>query len=299
MIAGPTASGKSQLAIDLATRMDAEVINADAMQLYADLNILTARPQPDEMAGVPHHLYGVIGAAHRASVSQWLDLAAAAMAEMRGRGKIPIIVGGTGMYLGAAITGIAPVPDVPTHVHEECSDLYDNIGGAAFKAQLAVDDPVIAARLADGDRQRLIRALGVLRASGTPLSTWQAQPHKGALKGRPLMLAKLLPRETLYARIDARFDLMLASGALDEVRRLAQRKLDPGLPCMKALGVTMLQAVLEGSMTQEDANNLSKRDSRHYAKRQMTWLRNNYNTKMTINEKLSESLFKKIFSYIR
>ena len=113
------------------------------------------------------------------------------------------------------------------------------------------------------------------------------------------MLSKLLPRETLYARIDARFDLMLASGALDEVRRLAQRKLDPGLPCMKALGVTMLQAVLEGSMTQEDANNLSKRDSRHYAKRQMTWLRNNYNTKMTINEKLSESLFKKIFSYIR
>ncbi|MFZ9134388.1 MAG: tRNA (adenosine(37)-N6)-dimethylallyltransferase MiaA [Candidatus Puniceispirillaceae bacterium] len=299
MIAGPTASGKSQLAVDLAARLDGEVINADSMQLYADLSILTARPSAADMQEVPHHLYGVLDGAHRASVAEWLDLAATAMAVVRGRGKLPIIIGGTGMYLDAAIKGIAPIPDVPKPIHDDCVALYRQIGGVAFRQRLAIHDPVVAGRLADGDSQRLIRAMGVWSATGTPLGQWQAAPHQGALPGRAVKLAMLPPRECLYQRIDARFDQMLQQGAMDEVRQLYQRQLDPSLPLMKALGVSALKSVLDQSMTIDAAAYVAKRDSRHYAKRQMTWLRNNYNTQITLDKKLSESFLENIFALIR
>ena len=299
MIAGPTASGKSQLAIDLAHALDGEVINADSMQLYADLSILTARPSVSDMKGIPHHLYGILDGAQRASVAIWLTLAAESMAAIRARGRMPIVIGGTGMYLDAAINGIAPIPNVPVKIRDAANDLYQNIGGAAFRQSLAALDPPIAARLVDGDRQRLIRAMSVVTATGTPLSAWQAVAHEGALVGRPVKLAVLPPREILYQRIDDRFDLMLESGALDEVCRLAMRQLDPTLPLMKALGVTALKSFLNGEMTRDEAGYVSKRDSRNYAKRQMTWLRNNYNAQITINTKLSKSLMEIIFSLIR
>jgi len=299
MIAGPTASGKSKLAVDLAARLDGEVINADSMQLYADLSVLTARPLANDMQDIPHHLYGVLDAAHRASVAEWLDLAASAMAVVRGRGKLPIIIGGTGMYLDAAINGIAPIPDIPKPIHDDCTALYQKIGGAAFRQRLSAHDPVVAGRLADGDRQRLIRAMGVFTATETPLGQWQAAPHEGALPGRAVKLAMLPPRELLYQRIDARFDVMLQQGAMDEVRQLCQRQLDPSLPLMKALGVSALKSVLDQSMTIDEAAYVAKRDSRHYAKRQMTWLRNNYNTQIALDKKLSESFLESIFSLIR
>ncbi len=299
MIAGPTASGKSQLALDLAGKIDGEIINADSMQLYADLSVLTARPTQADLDAAPHHLYGVIDAAHRASVAEWLRLAAEAMARVIQRGKMPIIIGGTGMYLDAAVKGIAPIPDVPVPVHNTCSDRFKEIGGASFRAELAAYDPVIAERLDDGDSQRLIRAMGVVVASGIPLSQWQAAPHQGALAGTPLKLAMLPPRDIIYYRIDSRFDMMLKNGALDEVRALQVRDLDPSLPAMKALGVKPLADTLGGAMSLERAAYLSKRDSRHYAKRQMTWLRNNYNANYTLNEKLSESFYQKIFPFIR
>ena len=299
MIAGPTASGKSQLAVDLARKLDGEVINADSMQLYADLSVLTARPSAADMQDIPHHLYGVLDGAHRASVAEWLGLAAAAMATVRARGKMPIIIGGTGMYLDAAVNGIAPIPDVPQPVHNDCTALYEEIGGAAFRQRLAAHDPVVASRLADGDRQRLIRAMGVFTATETPLADWQAAAHEGALSGKVIKLAMLPARQSLYDRIDARFDLMLQQGAMDEVRRLLDRQLDPSLPLMKALGVTALKAVLDEVMTMDEASYIAKRDSRHYAKRQMTWLRNNYNAQITLNTKLSESLMENIFSLIR
>ena len=299
MIAGPTASGKSQLAVDLACQLDGEVINADSMQLYADLSILTARPSKAEMRDIPHHLYGVLDGGHRASVAAWLELAATAMTAIRARGKMPIIIGGTGMYLDAAVNGIAPIPDVPATIHEDCMALFDAIGGAAFRQKLALHDPLVASRLADGDRQRLIRAMGVFNATGIALGQFQQAEHKGALAGRPVKIAMLPPRDVLYARIDARFDVMLEQGAMDEVRQLMSRQLDPSLPLMKALGVTALKAVLEQEMTVDEAAYIAKRDSRHYAKRQMTWLRNNYNAQITLNTKLSESFMESIFSLIR
>ena len=299
MIAGPTASGKSQLALELAAAVDGEIINADSMQLYGDLSVLTARPTAADLAAAPHHLYGILDAKFRASVAAWLDLAATAKADIESRAKMPIIIGGTGMYLQAAINGIAPVPEVPAAIHQSCISWYDKIGGAAFRQELARLDPVIAGRLADGDRQRLIRAMGVAKASDTPLSRWQAAPHHGALPGVAVTIAKLPSRDALYQRIDSRFDKMIAAGAVDEVRDLAKRSLDPGLPLMKALGVKPLMAVVSGDMTLGEAAYLTKRDSRHYAKRQMTWLRNNFHANLTVDKKLSESILHNIFSFIR
>ena len=299
MIAGPTASGKSHLAIDLARAIDGEIINADSMQLYSDLSILTARPTAEDMRGIAHHLYGVLDGAQRASVTVWLGLAAEAMAAIRERGRIPIVVGGTGMYLNAAMNGIAPIPDVPVKIHETAVTLYQDIGGAAFRQKLATLDPVVANRLFDGDRQRLIRAMGVVTATGIPLSKWQAGVHEGSLVGRPIKLAILPQREVLYQRIEDRFDLMLKSKVLEEVHLLAKRRLDPTLPLMKALGLLALMSALREEITVEEAGYIGKRDSRHYAKRQMTWVRNNYSAHFTIKKKLSKSLLENIFSLIR
>ena len=299
MIAGPTASGKSQLAIDLARRFGGAVINADSMQLYADLTVLTARPQPQEMQDIPHHLFGICDAAHRASVAEWLGLAATAIANVRAAGQLPIIVGGTGMYLQAGLRGIAPVPDVPADLHQHCIDLYRELGGAKFRDALAGYDADIAARLVDGDSQRLVRAMGVAMATDRPLSWWQQQPHKGALLGSVVTIAMMPPRPTLYDRINQRFDHMLMHGAVDEVARLMARQLDPGLPLMKALGVTPITTFLQGEITKDDAAFIAKRDSRRYAKRQMTWIRNNFNAQITVEKKYSESLYEKIFSLIR
>ena len=299
MIAGPTASGKSQLAIDLARRFGGAVINADSMQLYADLTVLTARPQPQEMQDIPHHLFGICDAAHRASVAEWLGLAATAIANVRAAGQLPIIVGGTGMYLQAGLRGIAPVPDVPADLHQHCIDLYRELGGAKFRDALAGYDADIAARLVDGDSQRLVRAMGVAMATDRPLSWWQQQPHKGALLGSVVTIAVMPPRPTLYDRINQRFDHMLMHGAVDEVARLMARQLDPGLPLMKALGVKPIADFLKGDITKDDAAFIAKRDSRRYAKRQMTWIRNNFNAQITVEKKYSESLYEKIFSLIR
>jgi tRNA dimethylallyltransferase len=299
MIAGPTASGKSQLAIDLARRFNGAVINADSMQLYADLEVVTARPQPQDMQDIPHHLFGICDAAHRASVAEWLGLAATAIANVRSAGQLPIIVGGTGMYLQAGLRGIAPVPDVPADLHQHCIDLYRQLGGAKFRDMLAGYDADIAERLVDGDSQRLIRAMGVAMATDRPLSWWQQQPHKGAFLGSVITIAMMPPRPTLYDRINQRFDHMLMYGAVDEVARLMARQLDPGLPLMKALGVAPIAAFLAGDMTKDDAAFIAKRDSRRYAKRQMTWIRNNFNAQITVEKKYSESLYEKIFSLIR
>ncbi|MDC1382652.1 tRNA (adenosine(37)-N6)-dimethylallyltransferase MiaA [Candidatus Puniceispirillum sp.] len=298
MIAGPTASGKSQVAVSLAKALGGEIINADSMQLYADLSVLTARPSLSDRGGVPHHLYGVVDGAHRASVVKWLKLAADAMMLIRNRGKLPIVVGGTGMYLEAAINGIAPVPEVPAAIHDANTVLYQKIGGPAFWKQLAALDLPIAERITHGDSQRLIRAMSVITATGTPLSAWQTRDHKGALIGQALKLTILPSRDILYRRINERFNKMLDDGAIDEVRCLAARDLDPSLPLTKALGLSALKSVLEGKMTMSEAEYISKRDSRRYAKRQMTWLRNNYNAQITIKTKLSKSLMENIFSLI-
>lgn len=296
IIGGPTASGKSALAIALATALDGVIINADSMQIYADLRHITARPSKSDEAFVEHQLYGVLDGAERASVARWLELLAQNVDDVRSRGKLPILVGGTGMYLNAAQFGIAPMPDVPPELHALHTQTLHDDGGAVFRAKLAKLDPVTAERLHDGDSQRLLRAMGIVTATGRSISEWQQDPHTGMLSGHAKTIAVLPPRAFLYERINARFNVMLEQGALEEVVALGARGLDPTLPVMKALGVRELLAFHAGKMSRDDAIERAQRDSRHYAKRQMTWLRNNFNANIVLNEKYSERKLKNIFA---
>jgi tRNA dimethylallyltransferase len=298
MICGPTAAGKSDLALALAQRVGGVVINADSMQLYSDLRVLTARPDDTEMAQAPHRLYGVIDGAERASVATWLGMVSAEVAMARQAGVLPIIVGGTGLYFHAAIHGIAPIPDVPRNIHDSCVHQLADKGGATFRASLATLDPVTAGRLHDGDSQRLVRAMGVVLATGRPLSDWQSDPHQGALEGRFLRIAMMPARDHLYGAIDRRFQVMMDAGADQEVAALAARGLDPSLPVMKAIGVREIMAVQAGEVSLSAAVEQASRDSRRYAKRQMTWIRNNFNAEITLKEKYLERNIEEIFAIL-
>ena len=298
MICGPTAAGKSAVALALAERVGGTVINADSMQVYRDLRVVTARPSADEEARAPHRLYGIVDGSERASVASWLNLVAAAVDEARKAGRLPIIVGGTGMYLQAARDGIAPIPEVPAEIHQACLDELVARGGAAFRDELSKLDKETAARLFDGDSQRLVRAMGVVRATGRPISAWQSDPHQGALAGEAVAISVMPPRADTYARIDRRFAQMMEEGAVEEVEALAARRLDPSLPVMKAIGVREILAMQNGEIDRDRAIELASRDSRHYAKRQMTWIRNNYRAEIDINEKFSARIIKEIFSIL-
>ena len=298
MICGPTAAGKSGLALALAEKCGGVVINADSMQIYRDLRVLTARPDEAEMARAPHRLYGVVDGAERASVAAWLGMASEAVAAARQAGALPILVGGTGLYFHAAVHGIAPIPDVPRDIHAECVRRHAAEGGARFRAALAEHDPMTADRLHDGDSQRLVRAMGVVLATRRPLSAWQADPHQGALSGAPLRIAMMPPREDLYRAIDDRFGLMMTRGAVDEVAALAARGLDPTLPVMKAIGVREIMAMQRGEMAAPLAIETASRDSRRYAKRQMTWIRNNFNAEIILKEKYSERNLEEIYTIL-
>lgn len=274
LIAGPTASGKSALALDLAERLGGVVINADSMQVYRDLAIITARPTPAEEARVPHRLYGHRDAATNCSVGMWLADAEAALAEARARGLLPIVVGGTGLYFKALTRGLAAVPPVPAAVREAVRARLAREGVAALHAELGRRDPGLAARLSPNDTTRVARALEVLEATGRSLIDWQgtgATPLIAPERALPVFLAP--ERDWLYARIDTRFEAMLAAGALDEVARLAARRLDPLLPAMKAHGVPWLMRHLCGGIGLAEAAEQSRQDTRRYAKRQFTWFR--------------------------
>ena len=298
MICGPTAAGKSGLALALAERYGGVIINADAMQLYADLRVLTARPDVSEEARVPHRLYGVLDGAERASVASWLTMATREIETARDAGRLPILTGGTGLYFHAAMKGLAPVPDVPPDIHAECIAEYAERGGEAFRRDLLELDPVLGSQLHDGDSQRLVRAMGVVRASGRALSAWQADPHEGAIAGRPVRVAMMPPREELYEKINTRFSAMMEGGARSEVSTLAARGLAPSLPVMKAIGVREIMALQAGDIDEARAVELASRDSRRYAKRQMTWIRNNFHAEMILEKKFSERKLTEIFSIL-
>ena len=298
MICGPTAAGKSGLALALAQRAGGVVINADSMQLYSDLRVLTARPDDAEMAQAPHCLYGVLDGAERASVAAWLGMVSAEVATARQLGVLPIIVGGTGLYFHAAMHGIAPIPDVPREIHDSCVHQLADDGGAMFRAALATLDPVTAGRLHDGDSQRLVRAMGVVLATGRPLSDWQTDPHQGALQGPFCRIAMMPPRDDLYAAIDRRFRVMMDAGADREVAALAARGLDPSLPVMKAIGVREIMAMQAGEVSLSAVVEQASRDSRRYAKRQMTWIRNNFNAEITLTEQYIERNIEEIFAIL-
>lgn len=270
VIAGPTASGKSALALRMAEQRDAVIINADASQLYADLAILTARPTPAEMGAVPHRLFGVLDGAEAGTAAGWAAMAKDAIAESHAAGRLPILVGGTGLYLTALLSGIAPVPAIPADVRGGVRAMP----APAVRAALEAEDPAMAARLHPQDPQRNARALEVWRATGRSLAHWQ-QARVGGI-GSDVALRVLVldpPRDALGIRIDARIAAMHAAGAAHEVARLAARGLDPALPVMRAIGVPPLLALLAGTLDESAALDRWRLDTRRYAKRQATWFR--------------------------
>lgn len=274
LIAGPTASGKSAFALDLAQRTGGVVINSDSMQVYRDLRIITARPSPEDEALVPHRLYGYVDAAVNFSAGSWVVDAGKALDEARAQGRLPILVGGSGLYFKALISGLSAVPPIPAEVRESVRARLDRNGVEALHAELAGRDPAAAGRLKVRDRTRIARALEVVEATGRSLLDWHRDGLPPLLPQGDFVALFLAPeREALYARIDARFDAMLAAGALDEVARLAARRLDPLLPAMKAHGVPALIRHLRGEISLEEAAAISRAETRHYAKRQFTWFR--------------------------
>jgi len=274
LIAGPTASGKSALALELAQKTGGVVINADSMQVYRDLRIITARPTAEEEAQVPHRLYGHVDAGVNFSAGAWVGDAAKALGEVRAQGRLPIFVGGSGLYFKALTQGLSAVPPIPAAVRESVRARLERDGVETLHAELAQRDPVSAARLRPRDRTRIARALEVVEATGRPLPDWHREGLPPLLPPDEFRALFLAPeRETLYARIDARFDVMLDSGALDEVAALAARGLDPLLPAMKAHGVPVLIRHLKGEISREEAGEIGRADTRHYAKRQFTWFR--------------------------
>jgi tRNA dimethylallyltransferase len=273
LIAGPTASGKSALALRLAERSGAELVNADSMQLYRDLQVVTARPSPAEEAQAPHHLFGTVDAADGWSAGRWLRAAAEVMAGIAARGRPALVVGGTGLYFTALTKGLAEVPDIPLCARREAEADYARLGEAAFRVRLAQGDPAAAERIAPGDRQRLVRAWEVLAATGTSLTAWQATGEPLLEPGTWAGVALEPPRAALYARCDVRLEVMVRAGALEEVRALMARGLEPALPAMKAVGVREFAAHLEGRASLAAAIAAAQQETRRYAKRQLTWMR--------------------------
>jgi tRNA dimethylallyltransferase len=274
LIAGPTASGKSALALEIAETLGGAIINADSMQVYRDLRIITARPSPEDETRAPHLLYGHVDAAENYSTGRWCVDASSSLRAVEESGRLPVVVGGTGLYFKALTHGLAEIPPVPMELRLALRRRLQEEGPVPLHAELIARDPETARRLMPRDRTRIARALEVALATGRSLSEWHRDGMKPAIE--PHQAARIfldVNRAELYRRIAARFDGMLAAGALDEIRALHRRGLDPALPAMKAHGVPWLIRHLKGEIDLAGAAEGSKRDTRRYTKRQATWFR--------------------------
>ena len=299
VVTGPTASGKTGLALAVARKYGGTIINSDSMQVYRDLRVVTARPTVIEENCAPHKLYGILPATDRCSAGRWRDMAVREIEEAWRSNRLPIIVGGTGFYIKALLSGLSEIPDVPEDSHDAARATLDAIGVGAFHARLATVDPEAAARLPERDTQRLLRAYEVYLATGKSLSDWHREaPAMERLSADVQTILLAPPREDLYGRCNARFDSMMSQGALDEVATLVNRGLDSSLPAMRAVGVSELAAHLTGNMTREAAVEKAKQATRNFAKRQMTWFRNQIEKPDVIFAQYSERLNEEIFSKI-
>jgi tRNA dimethylallyltransferase len=276
LIAGPTGAGKSALALELAAKKHGIIINTDAMQIYAGLPILTNQPTADELKKAPHRLYAVLDPSESSSAGRWLELARAEIKEAIDDGMTPILVGGTGLYFKALLGGLADIPKVPDNVRAKAKKLYEEWGEEKFRRELAKLDPESASRLAKNDKQRSIRAYEVALHSGKPLSHWQKQRTSGAdeFDIEPHLL--MPDRDKVYAGCDARFLKMIERGAVEEVKAFLKKQLDPSLPAMKTIGLREIDAYLSGEISLDDAVAKAQQMTRNYAKRQMTWFRNQW-----------------------
>ncbi|MEQ1711933.1 MAG: tRNA (adenosine(37)-N6)-dimethylallyltransferase MiaA [Hyphomicrobium sp.] len=300
LIAGPTSSGKSALALALAERLGGVVINADSMQVYRELDVLTARPSAADAARAQHRLYGHVPAAEAYSAGRFVREAETEIATARAAGLVPIVVGGTGLYFKALTDGLSPMPEVPDDVREHWRHVAQRTEAIALHAELAKRDPEMASRLAPGDQQRVTRALEVLEASGRSLADWQRQPGRPVVGDADAVKFVLLPdREELRCRCDQRFDSMMARGALDEVRAMFSLGLTWELPAMRALGVAPLAALVRGEMTRDEAVAKAKADTRKFAKRQATWLNRYMIAWKSINSQDTECQAAELIAFIQ
>ncbi len=309
IVAGPTASGKSALALALAEALGGAVINADAMQVYRELRVLTARPSAAEEARAPHHLYGVRAAAEAGSVAWWRGAALAAMDAARAEGRLPILCGGSGLYFSALVEGLSEIPDPGPEARAEARALLAECGPAGLHARLAALDPATAARLRPTDAQRIARAWEVWAGTGRGLADWQAGPRLPPAPWRFRAVLLDPPRPALRAAIAARFAHMLAAGALEEVRALLRQNLDPALPAMRAHGVPELAAHLRGAITLEDAAARARAVTGQYTKRQATWFRHHplappgrartIHARIGVLEQFSDQDMADLFNFVR
>lgn len=285
VIAGPTATGKTALAIGVAQRFGGEVINADSIQLYRDLPILTARPTAAEMTAVPHHLYGIQDPWDETSAMAWRTQALTVMEEVWSRGNIPIITGGTGLYLNTVLDGLSPIPDIPNDIRQKWRDWVSEVGAAAAHAYLSQQDPEMALKLRPSDTQRNTRALEVLDATGRSLAYWQIQPpQEPGMRAQSAVLVLSQARDWIVDRCNRRFDLMLGAGAADEVAALVASGVARDAPIFRTLGAQDIAAAQAGEQSWEESIELAKIATRQYAKRQANWFR----TQIGIGERLIE-----------
>jgi len=299
LIAGPTASGKSGLALRLAEQVGGVIINADSMQVYRELRILTARPAPKDETRAPHALYGFVGGAEPYSAGRYAVDAARAIAEARDSGRVPIVVGGTGLYFKVLLEGLSPVPVIDPDVRAHWRAEAARMPAPELHAILARRDPAMAARLMRTDPQRIVRALEVLESTGRSLADWQREPGRPVLAEETAARLLVLPdRAAQVQAIDARFDAMMRAGALDEVRALVVLGLSPELPIMRALGVAPLAAHVVGTLGLVEAVTLAKTQTRLYAKRQLTWCRRNMISWKSIETKELERFVANILPFI-
>ncbi len=300
LIAGPTASGKSSIALKLALACNGAIINADSMQVYRQLRILSARPDEDDEALVPHYLYGTVSAAQAYSTGMWVEDVAATLETVWNQGRTPIIVGGTGLYFYALEKGLSPVPDIAVEVREKWREKLAVQGVGALYDELKSLDRGMAERLKPNDSQRIVRALEVIEATGISLSQWHARDHSApVLAGNDIVrLVVSVDRQEVYRRCERRLDAMIEKGGLDEVRDLLALKLDPRLPAMKALGVPQLSEFLKGEVTLEYAIEKTKTETRRYAKRQTTWIKRNMIAWKMVDAQQIEKNSKEFFSFI-
>lgn len=303
VVAGPTASGKSALGIAIAEKVKGTIINADSMQVYHDLRVLTARPGDEEMQLVPHRLYGVLDGAVHGTAAMWVEMARQAIADAITQGRVPILLGGTGMYLRSLFEGMAEIPAIPSEIRLAARVKLDSEGPAALHSALAVLDPATAARLKPGDSQRLVRAWEVLQATGRGLADWQEAPASPGLGNPVFRLLLQPPRDSLYARIDRRFEGMIQGGALDEARAvLARSDIPADAPMRKAHGLPELIQYLKGEIPLDEAIRVGQLNTRHYAKRQTTWFRHQFSPDLVVEKDLGQqenfNLEAEIFPFI-
>lgn len=300
LIAGPTASGKSALALALAERLGGTVINADAMQVYRELAVLTARPSTDDARRAPHALYGHVPGQEAYSAARYAAEARDAIRQAEEAGRVPIVVGGTGLYFKALTEGLSPIPAIPDEIRTRWRGRADDEGAAALHAVLAERDPEMAARLKPTDPQRLVRALEVLEATGVSLARWQEQPGEPVVRLEEAHAVVIAPeRDALRVRCDARFDVMMECGAIEEVRALLELELAPDLPVMRALGVRPLAGMIAGAWGRDEAAGQAKAETRQYAKRQITWLRRNMMSWIWLNTQEMKSFEANIVDFIK